>query len=101
MASNKLKTRAAKDIWQEIVEVMAIHKRCGSILGGIHLECSGQSVTEVLGGSVGLTEEMLLKNYETYCDPRMNYDQAIESAFKVGNEMPSAERAAKRSKVAA
>ncbi|CAK9005298.1 unnamed protein product [Durusdinium trenchii] len=101
VASNKLKTRAAKDIWQEIVEVMAIHKRCGSILGGIHLECSGQSVTEVLGGSVGLTEEMLLKNYETYCDPRMNYDQAIESAFKVGNEMPSAERAAKRSKVAA
>jgi len=78
---------------------MAIHKRCGSILGGIHLEMTGQrSVTEVVGGSVGMTEEMLTKNYETYCDPRMNYSQAIEAAFHVANEMPSEERAAKRAK---
>lgn len=77
---------------------MAIHQRSGSVLGGIHLEVSGQPVTEVLGGAAGLTEEMLLKNYETYCDPRMNYSQALESAFKVGNAMPCAERAAKRSK---
>ncbi|CAJ1431616.1 unnamed protein product [Effrenium voratum] len=70
VASNKLKTRMVKDILTEIFEVMAIHKRCGSILGGIHLEVSGQcDITEVLGGSMGLTEEMLLKNYETYCGP--------------------------------
>ncbi|CAJ1376839.1 unnamed protein product [Effrenium voratum] len=96
--SNKLKTRLVNDIMTEILEVMAIHKKCGSILGGIHLEVSGCDVTEVVGGSAGLTEEMLTKNYETYCDPRMNYSQSIEVAFRVANEMPSAERAAKRSK---
>lgn len=100
VASNKLKTRLWKDIMTEIAEVMAIHKKCGSVLGGIHLEVSAQPVTEVVGGSMGLTEEMLTKNYETYCDPRMNYSQAIEAAFRVANEMPSQERAAKRAKVA-
>eukprot|EP00435_Cladocopium_sp_Y103_P061585 s178_g23.t1 len=98
--SNKLKTRVMNDILAEACEVMAIHKKCGSILGGIHLEVSGQPVTEVVGGSMGLTEQMLTKNYETYCDPRMNYSQAIEAAFRVANEMPSQERAAKRAKVA-
>eukprot|EP00438_Fugacium_kawagutii_P034858 Skav225554 [mRNA] locus=scaffold81:297130:302013:+ [translate_table: standard] len=98
--SNKLKTRLMNDILAEACEVMAIHKKCGSVLGGIHMEVSGQPVTEVVGGSMGLTEQMLTKNYETYCDPRMNYSQAIEAAFRVANEMPSQERAAKRSKVA-
>jgi len=96
--ANKLKTRDLNDIMKEIVEVMAIHKRCGSILGGIHLEMTAQNVTECIGGSSGLTEESLTQNYETYCDPRLNYAQSIEAAFRVANEMPSAERAAKRSK---
>jgi len=99
VASNKYKTRSWDAIVTEVAEVMAIHKRCGSVLGGVHLEVTGQAtVTECVGGSVGLTEEMLTKNYETYCDPRLNYSQAIEAAFRVANEMPSAERAAKRSK---
>jgi 3-deoxy-7-phosphoheptulonate synthase len=97
--SNQLKTRLVNDIMTEIFEVMEIHKKCGSILGGIHLEVSGQcGITEVVGGSANVTEEMLTTNYETYCDPRMNYFQAIEAAFRVANEMPSAERSAKRSK---
>ncbi|OLQ13700.1 Phospho-2-dehydro-3-deoxyheptonate aldolase [Symbiodinium microadriaticum] len=90
--------KSSKLFWQLMFErlpiVMAIHKRCGSVLGGVHLEVTGQAaVTEVVGGSVGLTEEMLTKNYETYCDPRLNYSQAIEAAFRVANEMPSAEHA--------
>ncbi|CAE8698171.1 unnamed protein product, partial [Polarella glacialis] len=88
VASNKFKTRLVNDIMTEMFEVMAIHKRCGSILGGIHLEVTGQcGVTEVVGGSMGLTEEMLVQNYETYCDPRMNYSQSIEAAFRVASEM--------------
>eukprot|EP00913_Durusdinium_trenchii_P033482 g31347.t1 len=95
-------------------QVIAIHQRCGSVLGGIHLEVTGQSsVTEVVGGSMNITEDMpespgkgcicfllggLLQNYETYCDPRLNYAQAIEATFRVANEMPSAERAAKQGK---
>lgn len=85
-ASNKFKTRRLEDILQEIMECMAVHKKCGSILGGIHLEVTGQtSVTECLGGCVGLTEDMLPQNYETYCDPRLNYAQSIEAAFAVAN----------------
>jgi len=97
--SNKLKTRNFTDIMAEFVEVLAIHNRCGSVLAGVHLEVSGQTdITECLGGSMELSEEGLMKNYETFCDPRLNYCQAIEAAFKVANEMPSAERAAKKSK---
>merc|ERR1711897_75884 len=67
-----------------VLQCDAVHRRCGSILGGIHLEATGQeTVTECLGGSVGLTEDMLRLNYETVCDPRLNYAQSIETAFKV------------------
>lgn len=97
--SNKFKTRHVDDIMAEIFQCLAVHKRCGTVLGGIHLEMTGQaSVTECLGGCDGLTEEELVQNYETYCDPRLNYAQSVEAAFKVAYEMPSAERAAKRSK---
>eukprot|EP00929_Paragymnodinium_shiwhaense_P063029 TRINITY_DN3151_c0_g2_i1.p1 TRINITY_DN3151_c0_g2~~TRINITY_DN3151_c0_g2_i1.p1 ORF type:complete len:431 (-),score=136.54 TRINITY_DN3151_c0_g2_i1:233-1525(-) len=87
--SNKLKTRILEDILTEIGEVFAIHSRCGSILGGVHLEVSGRGdITEVVGGSMELTEEGLTANYETYCDPRLNYHQAIEAAFKVASGVP-------------
>lgn len=87
-ASNKLKTRKVEDIQAEISQCIAIHKKCGTILGGIHLECTGQqTVTECTGGCTGVTEEMLTNNYETYCDPRLNYAQAIETSFKVAAEV--------------
>jgi 3-deoxy-7-phosphoheptulonate synthase len=86
--TNKYKTRKVDDILQEILECIAVHKECGSVLGGIHLECTGQTtVTEILGGCVGITEDMLPQNYETYCDPRLNYAQAIETVFKVANQL--------------
>lgn len=92
-ASNKYKTRKCEDIIKEILEVMAVHKRCGSILGGIHLEVTGQTtVTECLGGSVEITEKGLESNYETYCDPRLNYSQSIEVAFAAAREMPPAKK---------
>ena len=84
VAGNKMKTRKVGDIFAEILECLEVHRRCGSVLGGIHLECTGQvNVTECLGGCVDVTEEMLLTNYETFCDPRLNYAQSIETAFKV------------------
>jgi len=96
--SNKYKTRYFNDVLAEISQVMAVHKRCGSVLGGIHLEVTGQeTVTEWLGGSVNITEEGLTANYETYCDPRANYAQSIETAFRVANDMQSE---AKRAKLA-
>lgn len=88
--SNKYKTRNCADILAEILAAIEVHRECGSVLGGIHLECTGQeTVTECLGGCVGLTEAGLEVNYETYCDPRLNYWQAIECAFKVAKGMVS------------
>lgn len=88
VASNKMKTRRISDCVAEIVQAIAVHKRCGSILGGIHVEMTGQeSVTECLGGCVNITEDDLPKNYETYCDPRFNYPQAIEAMFQVAGEV--------------
>lgn len=85
--SNNYKTRKMEDIVEEVVKCIAIHRQCGTVLAGIHLEMTGQeTVTECLGGCVGITEEMLTKNYETYCDPRLNYAQSIEAAFKVAAE---------------
>lgn len=101
VASNKMKTRKVEDILSELFKCIAIHKQCGSILGGFHMEFTAQTtVTECLGGCIGITEDMLPQNYETYCDPRLNYSQSIEATFKVANEMPSSERAAKHQKTA-
>eukprot|EP00448_Togula_jolla_P036074 CAMPEP_0170638208 /NCGR_PEP_ID=MMETSP0224-20130122/38886_1 /TAXON_ID=285029 /ORGANISM="Togula jolla, Strain CCCM 725" /LENGTH=436 /DNA_ID=CAMNT_0010968267 /DNA_START=72 /DNA_END=1382 /DNA_ORIENTATION=+ len=97
-ASNKMKTRKMEDIVEEIRGCMKVHKDCGTHLGGIHLELTAQDVTECLGGTVGITEAMLPKNYETYCDPRLNYSQSIEAAYKVAREMPADN--AKRQKLA-
>jgi len=97
--TNKYKTRRMDDIIQEVIECMAVHKKCGSVLGGIHLEVTGQTgVTECLGGCCGLTEEGLEKNYETYCDPRLNYSQSIEAIFRVASELPAVEPAAKKAR---
>jgi len=98
--SNKFKTRDCADILSELSKCMAVHKKCGSVLGGIHLEMTGQEdVTECLGGCVGLTEKGLEANYETYCDPRLNYAQAVEMVHKVALESGEAP-AAKRAKTA-
>ena len=89
-----LKTRALADVLSECSQAVAIHKRCGSILGGVHLELTGQeTVTECVGGAIG--EDMLPNNYETYCDPRLNYAQAIEAAFAISSsiELPPSKRA--------
>mmetsp|Transcript_20131 Transcript_20131/g.56713 ORF Transcript_20131/g.56713 Transcript_20131/m.56713 type:complete len:446 (+) Transcript_20131:80-1417(+) len=98
--SNGYKTRHMDDVVAEIVKCMGVHKRCGTILGGVHLEVTGQDVTECLGGCIGLTEEMLTRNYETFCDPRLNYAQSIETAFKVAERVPPLEQAAKKLKSA-
>lgn len=86
--SVNLKTRMLDDIVSECVSAMQIHKQCGSVLGGIHIELTGQQgVTECLGGSgFCKTEDMLTKRYETYCDPRLNYEQALEAAFLVADK---------------
>src|SRR5699024_36279 len=73
---NDVKTRNFDDVVSEIRKTFAIHRNQGSYLGGIHLEMTGDNVTECVGGANGLQEAGLHHNYETYCDPRLNYEQS-------------------------
>ena len=77
-----LKTRSFDDILREIELSFAVHRDAGSRLGGVHFELTGEDVTECIGG--GLTEADLDKNYASVCDPRLNYRQALEMAFRIG-----------------
>ena len=80
---HQLKTRRFSDIMSELSSCLHIHKQHESRLGGIHLELTGDAVTECVGGSEGLTEEELSTNYMTYCDPRLNQHQALDVAFLI------------------
>ena len=81
-----IKTRNFDDIVEEIRKTFGVHRSQGSYLGGVHLELTGDNVTECVGGAKGLAETELHKNYETFCDPRLNYQQSLEMAFLVAKE---------------
>ncbi|MFN7176912.1 MAG: class II 3-deoxy-7-phosphoheptulonate synthase [Thermaurantiacus sp.] len=85
------KTRPFDRILAEVREVFAIHRAEGSHLGGIHIEMTGQNVTECTGGAMALTEEQLADRYHTHCDPRLNASQSLELAFLLAEEL-AAER---------
>ncbi|XP_044715422.1 class-II DAHP synthetase family domain-containing protein [Hirsutella rhossiliensis] len=80
-----IKTRRFNDIYRELQESLRIHKEQGSYLGGVHLELTGDAVTECLGGSEGLAEDDLSTNYTSFCDPRLNEKQALELAFLIAD----------------
>ena len=81
------KTRRFDDVLSELRSSFAVHRSCGSRLGGVHLELTGENVTECLGGAGGLTEDDLHTAYNTTCDPRLNYQQAMEIAFSIAEEI--------------
>ncbi len=81
------KTRPFDKIYRELREAFAIHRECGSHLGGVHLELTGDNVTECLGGSGDVTESDLPTAYKSNVDPRLNYEQAMEIAFLISAEM--------------
>jgi 3-deoxy-7-phosphoheptulonate synthase len=78
-----IKTRHFANILSELQETLKVHQEEGSYLGGVHLELTGDAVTECIGGSEGLNEDDLALNYTTYCDPRLNEKQALEMAFLI------------------
>ncbi|KAK3948637.1 DAHP synthetase [Pseudoneurospora amorphoporcata] len=80
-----IKTRKFSDIFSELQQTLRIHKEQGSYLGGMHLELTGDAVTECLGGGAGLDEDDLSTNYTSFCDPRLNEKQALELAFLVAD----------------
>mmetsp|Transcript_15252 Transcript_15252/g.59645 ORF Transcript_15252/g.59645 Transcript_15252/m.59645 type:complete len:481 (+) Transcript_15252:139-1581(+) len=78
-----LKTRKFDSILAEIEATFQVHDQCGTILGGIHLEMTGENVTECTGGAQELDSSELSTAYETYCDPRLNYTQSLDIAFRL------------------
>jgi 3-deoxy-7-phosphoheptulonate synthase len=77
------KTRHVEDILAEVTGFFEVHHALGTHPGGIHIEFTGDDVTECLGGSHGLTEDDLTGRYETACDPRLNRSQSLDLAFRV------------------
>ena len=83
------KTRNFDEISSEIQQAFLIHRANDSILGGVHLELTGDNVTECIGGVGQLAEPDLERAYKSAVDPRLNYDQTMELAFLIAGEMKS------------
>ena len=88
---NGHKTRHFDDVLKEITGFFEAHKKVGSYPGGVHLELTGDDVTECLGGGAQLDAEDLSKRYETMCDPRLNGSQSIDIAFRIAELLHSSQ----------
>jgi 3-deoxy-7-phosphoheptulonate synthase len=82
-ASNGYKTRRFDNIRSEVEQAFEVHAACGTRLGGVHLELTGEDVTECTGGARDLTEQDLVRAYRSCVDPRLNYEQALEIAMLI------------------
>lgn len=89
-ASSGYKTRNFDDILREIQQFFAAHRAEGTHPGGIHLEMTGQHVTECTGGAYQISDDDLAQAYKTQCDPRLNADQVLEMAFLVSDHLKKA-----------
>ena len=95
-AASGYKTRPFDRIMREIETFFAVHHAEGTYPGGIHIEMTGQNVTECTGGAQAITDASLSDRYHTYCDPRLNAQQSLEVAFLLAERLKAArgERAA-------
>ena len=80
-----LKTRNFNNILNEVKSFFKLHKKSGTYAGGIHLEMTGQNVTECIGGLQKISDKDLSSRYHTHCDPRLNASQSLELAFTMAN----------------
>jgi 3-deoxy-7-phosphoheptulonate synthase len=85
-----VKTRNFEDIRAEVEQAFDIHQEAGQTLGGVHIELTGEDVTECVGGARGPSEEGLSRAYESEVDPRLNYEQSLELAFVISRKMKGA-----------
>ena len=81
------KTRPFNNVLKEVKNVFAVHQSEGSYAGGLHIEMTGQNVTECTGGAQKISDKDLSSRYHTHCDPRLNANQALELAFLISDEI--------------
>ncbi len=84
-----VKTRNFEDIHREVEQAFDIHAGLDQTLGGVHIEVTGENVTECVGGSHGPSEADLARAYESEVDPRLNYEQTLELSFLIARKMKS------------
>jgi 3-deoxy-7-phosphoheptulonate synthase len=87
-----IKTRSYGDILEELLQTLDVHNDLGSHFGGVHIELTGEDVTECIGGACGLSEADLGRAYSSEVDPRLNYEQALEMAFAIARRMSQGRR---------
>ncbi len=85
--SRGVKTRRFEDILHEVEESFRIHREMDSRLGGVHVELTGEDVTECTGGARGLAEGDLARAYRSFVDPRLNYEQSLELAMLLAHHL--------------
>lgn len=85
--SGGIKTRSFDAILKELETTIDLHAAAGTRLGGVHFELTGEDVTECIGGAAGVTEANLSTRYDSACDPRLNYQQALELAFLLSRKL--------------
>ena len=83
----EVKTRRIEDVVAEIESAFEIHHRLGTVLGGLHVELTGEAVAECIGGAGGLDEDALESGYRSPLDPRLNDEQSIEVALAAADRM--------------
>ena len=86
-ATSGLKTRPFDNVLKEVKNVFGIHQAEGNYAGGLHVEMTGQDVTECTGGAQKISDSDLSNRYRTHCDPRLNASQALELAFLISEEI--------------
>ena len=92
-SSTGLKTRHFDDILDEVRGFFDVHRELGTVPGGIHVELTGDDVTECLGGAHQIADADLAGRYETACDPRLNIGQSLELAFLIAEMLKDRRRA--------
>mmetsp|Transcript_11153 Transcript_11153/g.14534 ORF Transcript_11153/g.14534 Transcript_11153/m.14534 type:complete len:459 (-) Transcript_11153:1475-2851(-) len=95
----KFKTRDFDSVLKELEECVKVHKSNNSFLAGVHFELTGDNVTECTGGPENLTEDQLPERYNTMCDPRLNYAQSIEVAFRLAEYLVRAKTSEKPDRI--
>ncbi len=83
VSSNGRKTRRFEDLWTELRGFFKVHRKMGTWPGGVHVELTGDDVTECLGGAERISESDLDQRYTTTCDPRLNARQALDLAYRI------------------
>jgi 3-deoxy-7-phosphoheptulonate synthase len=86
-SSTGYKTRPLDKIISEVKDFIGIHESEGTYAGGIHVEMTGQNVTECIGGTQKISEEDLGDRYHTHCDPRLNANQSLDLAFLISERL--------------